>query len=204
MDEFLFSVFVVAAGIGIVSAGVTILRNNRKNKVNMDKSEQPTSNQFAATDPSGTNVPQNELRTRELVLRTLRSIGCNPLIDEEYEGKIKFQYQGGSFILFTYNNGVLVELLFPYLYRSSLVDLDAVSVIQKAVNKVNGFDSGGTLFYYIDSEQNIIDVHARYEMCFSPEISTLDDYLRAVLRGMFETRDRVILEIRSETGDAVE
>ena len=55
--------------------------------------------------------------------------------------------------------------------------------------------------YTINQEENNIGVHSRCQMLFSPEISTLDDYLRAKLQELFKVRNNVVMEIRTEIGE---
>ena len=144
---------------------------------------------------------QEVLHTKDLVMRTLRAIGCEPSVNEEDESRIDFQYQGGNFFMLTADRHLFTYLYFVWWYDAPLDNIDALSAIQKAVNNANCRNIGCNVMYTINQEENIIGVHSRSQMLFSPEISTLNEYLRSKLQELFEVRNNVVMAIRSEIGE---
>lgn len=144
---------------------------------------------------------QEVLHTKSLVMRTLRAIGCEPSINEEDENRIDFQYQGGNFFIITADNYLYVNLYFVWWYDAPLDNIDALSAIQKAVNNANCQPIGCNVMYTINKEDRIVGVHSRSQLLFSPDIKGLDRYLTTELQELFEVRNNVVMEIRTEIGE---
>lgn len=144
---------------------------------------------------------QEVLHTKSLVMRTLRAIGCEPSVNEEDENRIDFQYQGGNFFIITADGYVFTYLYFVWWYDAPLDNIDALSAIQKAVNNANCQPIGCNVMYTINKEDRIVGVHSRSQLLFSPDIRGLDRYLTTELQELFEVRNNVVMEIRTEIGE---
>jgi len=144
---------------------------------------------------------QEVLQTKDLVIRTLRAIGCEPSVNEEDENRIDFQYQGGNFFIITADGYVFTYLYFVWWYDAPLDNIDALSAIQKAVNNANCQPIGCNVMYTINKEDRIVGVHSRSQLLFSPDIRGLDRYLTTELQELFEVRNNVVMEIRTEIGE---
>ena len=144
---------------------------------------------------------QEVLQTKDLVIRTLRAIGCEPSVNEGDENRIDFQYQGGNFFIITADGYVFTYLYFVWWYDAPLDNIDALSAIQKAVNNANCQPIGCNVMYTINKEDRIVGVHSRSQILFSPDIRGLDRYLTTELQELFEVRNNVVMEIRTEIGE---
>ena len=143
-----------------------------------------------------TNVPQPQLpMTKELVVRVLRNIGCDPRIDEVNDNEIDFLYQGGHFIINASDDCLYVILYFTWWFECPLDDLDTFSAIQKVVNQINGGRATCTTLYSINEEERRVGVHCKKHFIFVPEIRNLETYLRSELHEMFRVRDFACNEI---------
>lgn len=138
-----------------------------------------------------------QLHTVELVQKTLRNIGCVPVTKVGDHVDIEFQYQGANFYFITKHNTMYADLYYVWWYGCPLDNLDELSAIQRAVNKTNLKGYGCTVVYTINQEENTVGVHCKCEMLFSPEITTLEDYLLAKLQESFLIRNIVVEEIKN-------
>ncbi len=183
----------VLALIGWVIQGVEMVNEYRRNKQLKNMKPQETQ--------SSLQQQQEVLQTKDLVIRTLRAIGCEPSINEEDENRIDFQYQGGNFFIITADGYVFTYLYFVWWYDAPLDNIDALSAIQKAVNNANCQPIGCNVMYTINKEDRIVGVHSRSQILFSPDIRGLDRYLTTELQELFEVRNNVVMEIRTEIGE---
>ena len=183
----------VLALIGWVIQGVEMVNEYRRNKQLKNMKPQETQ--------SSLQQQQEVLHTKDLVIRTLRAIGCEPSVNEEDENRIDFQYQGGNFFIITADGYVFTYLYFVWWYDAPLDNIDALSAIQKAVNNANCQPIGCNVMYTINKEDRIVGVHSRSQILFSPDIKGLDRYLTAKLQELFEVRNNVVMEIRTEIGE---
>lgn len=142
--------------------------------------------------------PPKTLHKKELVLRTLHAIGCNPSINDEDENMIEFEYQGGRFSIIAFDTSAFAYLFFVWWYNSPLDNIDALSAIQKAVNKANCRYIGCNVMYTFKQDENLVGVHSRSQLLFTPEVPHLDDYLVSKLQEMFRVRNDVVHDIQNE------
>jgi len=183
----------VLALIGWVIQGMEMVNEYRRNKQLKNMKPQETQ--------SSLQQQQEVLQTKDLVIRTLRAIGCEPSVNEEDENRIDFQYQGGNFFIITADGYVFTYLYFVWWYDAPLDNIDALSAIQKAVNNANCQPIGCNVMYTINKEDRIVGVHSRSQLLFSPDIRGLDRYLTTELQELFEVRNNVVMEIRTEIGE---
>lgn len=138
------------------------------------------------------------LHTKELIMRTLRAIGCNPSVNDEDKDQIEFEYQGGSFSIIAFDSNVFAYLFFVWWYDAPLDNIDALAAIQKAVNKANCRYIGCSVMYTIKQDENLVGVHSRSQLLFAPEVPDLGDYLVSKLQEMFRVRHDVVHDIQNE------
>lgn len=189
--------------IGLVVAGfvaflffyITSLFDNhsRKKRVKGMKNE-------SVLQQSEDAAPQRmqSLHTKELVLKTLRAIGCSPSVNDEDKDQIEFEYQGGSFSIIAFDSNVFAYLFFVWWYDAPLDNIDALAAIQKAVNKANCRYIGCSVMYTIKQDENLVGVHSRSQLLFAPEVPDLGDYLVSKLQEMFRVRYDVVHDIQNE------
>ena len=126
----------------------------------------------------------NAYHTRTLVLQVLKSIGCQP--EETGEGRIKFEYQGITFLVETQEDCPFINLIWPWCHSCSLYDIDEFSRVRRMVNEINMYYSC-KLFYVVDSETDEVVVLVKKHFLFIPQIPQLDGYLIGFLSLFFET-----------------
>lgn len=139
-------------------------------------------------------VPGLELRTKDLLIETLQQMNCQVQIpDDDDDERIYFSYQGGSFIAYTSNKYLMVDVVYPQWYEHDVYDIDGFSNVRRLINDVNGY-ANVTIFYYIDEEERV-HVHSRRRFLFSTELIKPEIYLRTMLDDFFETRQQFMLEL---------
>ena len=141
-------------------------------------------------------VPGLEMRTKDLLIETLQQMNCQVQIpDDDGEGeRVYFSYQGGSFIAYASNKGLMVDVVYPQWYEHDVYDIDGFSNVRRLINDVNGY-SNVTIFYYIDEEEERVHVHSRRRFLFSTELIKPEIYLRSMLDDFFPTRQQFMLEL---------
>lgn len=130
--------------------------------------------------------------TRSLVLQTLNKMGCQTEITEE--GRIKYVYQGITFLIEATDNCLFVNLIFPWCYSFSRFDIDEFARVRRVVNNINSH-SNCTIFYTTNAETDEIAIHIRKHFIFVPQIPDLKGYLAVTMSGFFNTVRELNLEI---------
>lgn len=209
--------------IGLVVVGIVIFfffvitnlleeKNGKKNvKAKENKSEELAKEEFIARQQreefmvqqqqrnheSSTQSPRI-LHTKELVIKTLGAIGCTPSVNDEDKDQIEFEYQGGHFSIIAFDTSAFAYLFFVWWYNSPLDNIDALSAIQKAVNNANCRYIGCNVMYTIKQDENLVGVHSRSQLLFTPEVPDLGEYLVSKLQEMFRVRNDVVHDIQNE------
>ena len=137
---------------------------------------------------------QGQPRTRELAFKVLKEIGCQP--NETEEGRIRFDYQGITFLMDVTDDCLFVNLIWPWCHTCSLYDIDEFARVRKAVNKMNA-NSTCSVFYVPNPESDEVAVHIKKHFIIVPQIPHLDQYLCAILRGFFITARELDMEIEN-------
>ena len=137
--------------------------------------------------------PQLVFRSRDLFLETLQQMNCQTHEpDDDDDERIYFTYQGGTFIAYTSNKGLMVDVIYPQWYEHDLYDIDGFSNVRRLINDLNGYVNV-TVFYYIDEEK--VKVHSRKQFLFSAELLRPELYLRAMLEDFFKVRQEFEVEL---------
>ena len=130
--------------------------------------------------------------TRSLVQQVLKNIGCQTEITEE--GRIKYDYQGITFLIEAADDCLFVNLIFPWCYSFSRFDIDEFARVRRVVNNINSH-SNCTIFYTTNTETDEIAIHIRKHFIFVPQIQDLEGYLAATMGSFFNTVRELNLEI---------
>ena len=137
-----------------------------------------------------TNMEET-ISTRQLALRTIENIGSKPEYTEE--GRIKFEYQGITFLMEAVDDCAFVNLIWPWCHSFSKFDIDEFARVQKVVNNINA--RGVVSIFYGETDSDDVAVHIRKNFLFVPQIPELDDYLKLMLDSFFRTARTLDLEI---------
>ena len=131
--------------------------------------------------------------TRDLVLETLRKIGCEYVEAENME--IYFIYQGHRFMIKSSNECLYINVYDLWWYHlSKYCEVEDFAAMQKTVNRINA-NANCTVLYTINDEAEEIGVHSKKNMLFIRQIPELKGYLLGVLDDFFKVQREVITEI---------
>ncbi len=130
--------------------------------------------------------------TKSLVLQVLKKMGCQTEITEE--GRIKYDYQGITFLIEAADDCLFVNLIFPWCYSFSRFDIDEFARVRRVVNNINSH-SNCTIFYTTNAETDEIAIHVRKHFIFVPQIQDLEGYLAVTMGSFFNTVRELNLEI---------
>ena len=130
--------------------------------------------------------PYKEMRN--LVIETLKQIGCQPEIDKENESHVNFMYQGENFIICIENDTMVA---FYDTWWGSL-DLNDPNIdnLKEAINLTN-LGNLSKVAYSIYQEDNKLAVHTMYRLFLKKEIPDLPDLFKAILANFFEAQKEV-------------
>ena len=143
-------------------------------------------------EDGGLRVP-----TRVLVMRTLRSMGCEPVVDDR-NGFICFVYQGEQFRIEADNECLNITVYDLWWHSLPMdADIEEFARMQKAVNWINGY-ANCTVLYTPDQEGRLIGVHSKKNILFIAQIPDLELYLQATLNDFFKVQREVLNEIERQ------
>lgn len=134
------------------------------------------------------NMEENQnLSTRDLCAEVLRKLNCDVQFDEENEYNMYFTYQGESFSVDTWENGLMITIWDTWWGTVDLDDLDDVSRVRKAINNIN-VRQNLTLMYSIDEKGQKFAVHTKRQCLLIPQIPQIENYMAAMLTGFFDVQ----------------
>lgn len=160
--------------------------------MNKPREEKPDGNEFNDNN----SICLDDRTTTGLVLATLRSIGCDPEIEEHDNNNwISFTYQGEHFKIQCSDDCRLITIYDTWWYQISIYsDVEEIAKLHKIINFVNQNDSC-TLVYTANKEIEQIGVHSKKEILFIKEIPNIDKYLIATLINFFKIQRLVLAEL---------
>ena len=138
---------------------------------------------------------QVELGARDLLIWTLKNIGCPYAIGED--DNIYFNYLGEIFYSDASNECPCINIWYSYWLKCEMHDVERVSRIKQAVNEAN-YRTSIITFYTIDESGSRLNVHCRKDILFIPQIPDIEDYLRAMMNEFFDVHRFVMLEIERQ------
>ena len=115
--------------------------------------------------------------TRNLVISTLKEIGCQPEIDDN--DRIYFKYQGETFQIAA-DNDYLFIVIWDAWWGKIKMDDPKVPTLKEAVNQTNR-EIDITVLYTIDEVQNTLGIHSKQYLPFTKTLPTIEEYLCANL-----------------------
>lgn len=152
-----------------------------------------TSEKSDDVETENVNMGLQQLKTKELVIDTLKKIGCKP--EEDEDGSLRFDYQEGYFVISYSDTSYSIRVDLPFWYDFPTYDIDQFSRMQKAVNEANTRKIY-KVFYAVNKEMETVYLHSTIDLLFVPQIPRLDDYLREAFRVLFKSRYFVYNEIK--------
>jgi hypothetical protein len=134
---------------------------------------------------------EKEIKTRELAITVLKDIGEE--LTDVGEARIQFEYQGITFLMDVDNNCYFVNIIWPWCHTFNKFDIDEFSRVRRVINDVNSF-SAVSVFYGISDSDDVL-LHMRRNLLLVPQIPSINDYLRSIMRSFFTTARILDLEI---------
>jgi hypothetical protein len=176
----------------IISITITIILTyyfyNKSKQEKMNEEMDRIINSPRSTSESQTNMDDiQNISTRDLCVNVLRKLNCDVQFDEEDSYRMSFTYQGETFQIDTWKDGLMILIWDTWWGSVDLDDLDDVSRIRKAINTIN-INSSLTLVYSIDQENQRFAIHTKRQCLFIPQIPNIENYLSAMLSGFFEVQ----------------
>lgn len=147
----------------------------------IEKDKKEKSDYDKMNDSINDAINEEDNQTRNLLIKTLEDIGCQPEIDND--NSIIFKYQGEAFKVNASNDSHIILIYDIAWGQLSLNDPNA-ELFKQAVNKANEYTPIINL-YTIDQEQELITVHCRMALYFSRSIERHHDYLKSILDAFF-------------------
>ncbi|MBR2456857.1 MAG: hypothetical protein IKB31_06820 [Bacteroidaceae bacterium] len=130
--------------------------------------------------------PYKEMRN--LVIETLKQIGCQAEIDKENESHVIFMYQGENFFI-SIENETMVTFYNTWWGSIDLNDPN-IDNLKEAINLTN-LGNLSKVVYSIYQEDNRLAVHTMYRAFLKKEIPALPDLFKAILANFFEAQKEV-------------
>lgn len=136
-------------------------------------------------------VEKAEPETKGLAYSVLRKIGCDP--EETDEGRIKFDYQGITFLMEAVDECLFVNLIWPWCHSFSKFDIDEFARVRQVVNEINMRGSVSVFYGITDSDD--VALHIKKHFLLVPQIPDTEGYLKIILDSFFRTARTLDLEI---------
>jgi hypothetical protein len=148
-------------------------------------------NEIVADEPTDLD----ERTTTELVLCTLRKIGCEPET-EELRGltRVYITYQGEKFTIECNDSCRFIVIYDTWWFHISVYsDVEDIANLHKVINLTNQH-ANVTVIHTVNDEMEEIGVHSRKNILFIPQIPHIDKYLVSTLDDFFVVQRHVVRE----------
>ena len=132
-------------------------------------------------------MSEEDNQTRNLLIKTLEDIGCQPEIDND--NSIIFKYQGEEFNVNASNDSPIIWIYNVAWTGIETNDTDA-DFLKQAINKANE-NSAITNLYTINDEKGFIAAHCQIMIYFAYNIPNYREYLKSTLDGFFMAHQQV-------------
>lgn len=132
-----------------------------------------------------TAIDAEDNKTRNLVINTLKKIGCQPEVDDK--DRICFKYQGEDFFIDADNNYQFVTLWDTWWL---CIDCDNANVehLKEAINS-NNINTIVSTFYTMDEDSKQMGVHCKAIFALTPSTVNREDYLKTILNDCFKAHN---------------
>lgn len=159
------------------------------------------------TEVDENNSQEVSFNTLDLLVTTLKDLGCQPIIDDDRENSgilVYFSYQGLRFIVFGEDDAPFFDIVCHDVYSCQMDEPEEMCFMRKTVNDLNWRNPTELLYYYDEIEREA-NVSMRRFVFFSEEIQYRNHYLRFHLDGMIHQINALRVEVmrrQSENAEA--
>lgn len=124
----------------------------------------------------------DDVSTNELVISTLKKIGCQPAMNEEQQ--ICFKYQGEDFYIAAEEENRFIMIWNPW-WGCINADNEAFPILKEIINLSN-VKSIVTTVYMADEDGKTIGLHSHCHTYFSPNEGELEEHMKMLLDFFFD------------------
>ena len=125
---------------------------------------------------------------RNLVIETLKQIGCQPEIDKKNEVNVNFMYQGKDFFI-SIENEVLITFYDTWWGSLDLEDSN-IDNLKEAINLTNQGNIPKVVYSKNEKDEKL-GVHSIYCVFITKEIPALPELFKAILNDFFQVQKEV-------------
>lgn len=129
----------------------------------------------------------DEVSTKDLVIDTLKKIGCQPEVNED--DQISFKYQGDDFYIATEEENRFIMIWNPW-WGCINTDNEALPFLKEIINLTN-VKSIVTTVYMADEDGKTIGLHSHCHTYFSPNEGELEEHLKVLLDCFFDIHNSI-------------
>lgn len=134
-----------------------------------------------------TKTELESISTQELVISVLKTIGCQPEINNE--GHVTFKYQGDDFYIAAEEENRFIMIWNPW-WESINTDNEAFPYLKEIINLVN-VNSLVTTVFIVDEDEKTVGIHSHCHTFFSPNEGELEDHLKMLLDYFFDIHNAI-------------
>lgn len=162
-------------------------------RIKQNKAEKEMDEIMQNSSIAGKTNSYSQMGAKDLCLSILSQLNCKCKLEEGYENRILFDYQGEHFIIDATNECYIIDIWDTWWAKISLEDIDEMARFRKALNTVN-INSGTTIVYSINEEENAFILHSKRECLLVNSIPNIEDYMRAMLDDFFRVKENLRME----------
>lgn len=133
-------------------------------------------------------VLQAKPSTEELVISTLKKMGCNP--EKNEDGNIGFMYQGDDFYLSLQEDVPFVMIWYPW-WGTINTDNHVFPYLKEIINAVNISSFITTVFMAENEGDKEIGIHSHCHTFFTESALEPEEHLKLILDSFFDTRNAI-------------
>lgn len=133
-------------------------------------------------------APQAKPSTEELVISTLKKMGCNP--EKNEDGNIGFMYQGDDFYLSLQEDVPFVMIWYPW-WGTINTDNPVLPYLKEIINAVNISSFITTVFMAENEGDKEIGIHSHCHTFFTESALEPEEHLKLILDSFFDTRNAI-------------
>ena len=133
-------------------------------------------------------VLQAKPSTEELVISTLKKMGCNP--EKNEDGNIGFMYQGDDFYLSLQEDVPFVMIWYPW-WGTINTDNPVLPYLKEIINAVNISSFITTVFMAENEGDKEIGIHSHCHTFFTENALEPEGRLKLILDSFFDTRNAI-------------
>ncbi|WP_294456876.1 hypothetical protein [uncultured Bacteroides sp.] len=133
-------------------------------------------------------VLQAKPSTEELVISTLKKMGCNP--EKNEDGNIGFMYQGDDFYLSLQEDVPFVMIWYPW-WGTINTDNPVLPYLKEIINAINISSFITTVFMAENEGDKEIGIHSHCHTFFTESALEPEEHLKLILDSFFDTRNAI-------------